>query len=337
LGAFFFQEAAVDTRVSKTLAILSVLTISSIVASNLYSYAMAKWTAEAAYQMQQTLVLHTAEAPNRYRILVPTLVELLSRLVPDGVQPALRFLIGYFIYYQVSIGLSLVLLFVYLRQWYSYGQALVGILVAAVSMLVAFGDGYFQPWSLLEIGLFTAGLIAIYRSQKLWLAVIIILATLNRETGVFLVIAYGVLHLKRTKPFMTRVDLVWTGVYGAIWGSLFVAIRLWLGPAPQLSLVQIQKMNFELGALLIASVNGVFFLGAFWVFVWRGRKTEDPFIRATWRIVPIYLLPVVVFGVWAEIRLITPLYPILLSTGLSAWATTPPAKPPELSARQLAN
>lgn len=308
-----------DTRVSRIFAFTFVLTISIILASSLYNYAMAKWSAEAAYQMQRALVQHTAETPNRYRILVPIIVELLSYPIPGSVQPQLRFLIGYFIYYQASIAFSLVLLLIYLRQWYSYAQALVGILVVGVSMLVAFGDGYFQPWSLLEIGLFTAGLLAIYRSQRLWLAVIIGLATLNRETGVFLVVAYLVIHLNRAAPFLARTHLIWTGLYSAIWGSIFLGIRLWLGLAPQLSLAQILQMNIESGALLMTGVNCVLFLGAFWVLVWQGHKVANPFIRTTWRIVPIYLLAILVFGVWSEVRLLTPLYPVLISTGMRVW------------------
>ena len=308
-----------NTRRSKWLAAASALAIASMVASNLYNYAMAKWAAAAAYQTQQALLQHTAEAPNRYRLLVPVIVELLGRLIPVGNQPLASFLVGYALFYQFSIMFSLLLLLIYLRQWYSPAQALVGVLVVAVSLLVAFGDGYFQPWSLLEIGLFTAGLLAIYKSQHWWLAVLIALATLNRETGVFLVLAYLVMRAKRTWPFVTRADLLWTGLYGAIWGSLYGGVRLWLGPAPQLALIQIQQMNLQPGALLMTAVNGFLFLGVFWVFVWRGRQTADPFIRATWRIVPIYLLAVLVFGVWVEVRLITPLYPILISTGLSAW------------------
>ena len=309
-------------RASKVFAVGFVLTVSIVLASNLYNYAIAKWTAEGAYQAQRILVQHTAEAPDRYRVLVPNIVELLSSLIAVGGQPLLRFLIAYFVYYQFSIAFSLLLLLAYLRQWYSYSQALVGVLVAAVSMLVAFGDGYFQPWSLFEIGLFTAGLLAIYRSERLWLAAIVALATLNRETGVFLVLAYGVIHLRRGAPFMARTDLIWAGLYSAIWAGLFFALRLWIGPAPQLSLFQIQQMNIEPGALLITGVNGVLFFGVFWVCVWRGHRTADPFIRATWRIVPIYLLAVLVFGVWVEVRLITPLYPILISTGLRVWDTT---------------
>jgi len=308
-----------ETRVAKILAVSFVLTISIVLASNLYGYAIARWTPAAAYQTQQALVQHTADPPNRYRVLVPLSVNLLSNLIPAAAAPLIRFLIAYFIYYQVSVAFSLLLLLVYLRQWYSYGQALVGVLVVALSMLVAFGDGYFQPWSLLEIGLFTAGLLAIYTSHRLWLALLIALATLNRETGVFLMVAYLLIHLKRSAPFITRTDLIWTGLYGALWAGLFFGIRLWLGPAPQLSLPQILQMNLEPGALLMAAINCVLLLGAFWVLVWQGRQAAHPFIRTTWRVVPVYLLAVVVFGVWAEVRLITPLYPILISTGLRAW------------------
>ena len=283
---------------------------------------MAKWTAQSAYQMHRTLVQHTADAPNRYRVLVPVLVESFSRLMPSVVQPQLRFLGGYFIYYQGSVAFSLMLLFIYLRQWYACPQALVGILVVAMSMLVAFGDGYFQPWSLLEIGLFTAGLLAIYKSQRMLLAGIIGLATLNRETGVFLVITYLLINLKRETRFLARSHLIWTGIYSAIWGSIFIGVRLWLGATPQLSLMQILQMNFNLGALLMTGVNGVLFLGAYWILVWKGYKVSHPFIRTTWRIVPVYLIAVLIFGLWPEVRLLTLLYPILISTGLEVWDMT---------------
>jgi hypothetical protein len=298
-------------------SLVFVLTISAILASTLYNYSMAKWTPQAAYQLHLAQVDHTAGAPNRYRVLAPFLVEKISLLVHDS--PERNFIIGYFAYYQWSVAFSLLMIFLYLRMWYTRSVSLTGLVIVAVSMLVSFGDGYFQPWSILEIGLFTAGLLAIYKDQKFVLIVLIILATLNRETGVFIAIAYPLIHLHRKAPHLSWIHLIWSGIFLAIWGIFFFGLHIWLGHAPQISIGQILQININPSSILTACLNVFLFLGAYWGLLKSGYFSANPYIKKTWRIVPLYIIVFLLFGIWQEVRLLAILYPILIPTGLSRW------------------
>jgi hypothetical protein len=93
-------------------------------------------------------VLFTAEVPNRCRILFPTLVRAVTAMLPGRCSGETRFLAAYLVAFIASATLGLTALYAYLRLWFSQACSLIGILVTGISMLVAFGDGYFQPWSL---------------------------------------------------------------------------------------------------------------------------------------------------------------------------------------------
>jgi len=255
----------------------------------------------------------------RYRILVPYLIQWIVPIIPG--KPEAGFLISYFLYYQFSVAFSLITNYVFIRFWHSRKLAMTGVLIMAVSLFVGFGDGYFQPWSILEIGLFTIGLIAIYKEKEAALAVIIVLAALNRETGVFLCLTYLLIHLKTHHPFINARHLIWSMVYFAIWGIVFFGLRLWLGSAPQLSLSEIMQRNLTPSGLVMAVVNIFLFLGALWIQVFHGFKTTPDFVRKAWRAVPVYIAFFLVFGIWQEVRLLSTLYPILLVTLLNQWET----------------
>jgi hypothetical protein len=130
-----------------------------------------------------------------------------------------------------------------------------------------------------------------------------------------------VVHLGTHRPFIATRHLIWTVIYFAIWGIVFVGLRIWLGNAPQLSLNEIMQRNLTPSGLLMAFVNIFLFLGALWIQVFRGFKSTPEFIRKVWRAIPVYLLFFLVFGIWQEVRLLSTLYPILLATILNQWDT----------------
>ncbi len=304
-------------RQSRFFTMLFILSISAVIATNLYNIAIFKWTPDAASQLFQSLIDHSAEAPMRYRILVPYIIQTIGSIIPGN--PKDNFLFSYFLYYQISIAFTLFVLYEFLRFWYSRKLAFTGLLITAVSLLAAYGDGYFQPWSILEIGLFTLGLMAIYKDKSALLAVIILISSLNRETGILLCLAYLLVHMSPRRPLLTGRYILWGLGYLAIWAVVFIGLRLWLGIVPQLSMAEIIQRNLSLSALVFAAVNLFLFLGALWILVYHGYKTSPDFIRKAWRVVPIYFVFFLVFGIWQEIRLLSTLYPILVATILSQW------------------
>ena len=296
-----------------------VVTVSITVALSLYKYAIVKWTPEGAYQVYLSQIQYTAAAPNRYRILVPHIVKAIGSFLPESYSHIDRFLASYLFTYIASVTLGLTTLYAYLRLWFSRSLSLLGVLVTGISMLVAFGDGFFQPWSLLEIGIFTLCLLAIYYQRLGLLFILVIIATLNRETGILVGVTY-LLTQSTWNKFQFRVPnkvVMWTCCYLLVGGLVLIGLRLWLGTAEQLTLLQVLAVNLDPLNLIAGAGNLILFLGVFWWFIGKGYHLSPPFVKKTWRIVPLYVLVVAVFGIWKEVRLLTLLYPILMPTGIS--------------------
>ena len=214
-------------------------------------------------------------------------------------------------------------LYRYLRAWFSNEQALVGVLFAAATMPLALRDHYFQPWSLLEAGLFTAGLLCIYR-RRLWtLASIVALASFNRETAVFIPLAFLCANAPIGGPGesdrmpVRRAALLFAG-YGALWAVVFFGLRAVLGGAqPVMTLPEVLARNTAPAVTLRAIVRAGLLFGAFWIFAAAGFMRAPGFVRRVSLVALPYLAAVFVWGMWHEVRLLMPLYAIVLPLGLS--------------------
>ena len=261
-----------------------------------------------------SIVHGTADSPYRYRILVPQIIQGLSTLVnPDGVS---GLAVAWFAYWILVYQLLFLAIYRILRIWFSPFLSLVGILVMAVSVQVTI-DGTFQPWTVLEAGLYALAILAIYYKKNTALLIVLIVATINRETGCFILLFYCAQQIRMRWPFMDRKAWAWSTVYGVTWFALFVGLRLWLGPAHNAaSIAEAFANNIEPYHLVSFGLRASLFLGAYWIMVIAGWKTAPDFIRRAWMVAPIYLAFIMVFGVWREVRLLMPLYAILIPTGL---------------------
>ena len=71
-------------------------------------------------------------------------------------------------------------------------------------------------------------------------------------------------------------------------------------------------LNLERGRLILAVEHWVLFMGLGWVLVFLGLRRAPEFVYRMALLVPLYLPAVLVFGVWFEVRLLMPMYPVLL-------------------------
>ena len=67
----------------------------------------------------------------------------------------------------------------------------------------------------------------------------------------------------------------------------------------------------------LAVFNVTLLLGAFWLFAALGWRHAPSFVRRTALVIPAYLITVAVWGIWWEVRLLMPLYPVLFALALS--------------------
>jgi hypothetical protein len=279
--------------------------------------------------LQERLELHgqilhgTAESPYRYRVLVPFVAEGLARALNILLPGDRAFLLSYALYDLAAILFLLGMLHRYLRAWFSNEQALVGVLFAAATMPAALRDHYFQPWSLLEAGLFTAGLLCIYRGRYRTLAWIVALASFNRETAVFIPLAFLFANAsidgtgESGRMPVRRASLLFAA-YCAIWAVIFFGQRAVLGGArPVMTIPEVLARNTAPAVALRAIVRAGLLFGAFWVFAAAGFGRAPVFVRRVSLVALPYLAAVALWGMWHEVRLLMPMYAIVIPLGLS--------------------
>jgi hypothetical protein len=158
-------------------------------------------------------------------------------------------------------------------------------------------------------------------------AFVLPLATLNRETAVFLVLLYAV-----AEPLsLTRV---WRLVgFGALWAAIYVGLRLAYG-IQHYEYWQVRR-NLEFLTLLPANYDpyyrayawfGVVLFGP---LVWLGLhadRSAPPFVRrALWVVPPIVLVAFTISSI-IESRIFTPLFPLTLPAALFGLVGT--SRPP---------
>jgi hypothetical protein len=211
-----------------------------------------------------------------------------------------------------------------LRTWFSEIQALLGLLFVACTMPIALRDHYYQPWTLLEIGFFTIGLLLIMENRRYSLLFLILIASLNRETTVFIVLAFLLANLPLERPL--RGDMVhaikrvlpYLALYMVAWLGVFCGLRIMLGPATHvIDIPKLFRVNIQIGHLALTAWQAFWFLGAFWAFAFLGYAKAPLVIQRLVWVVPFYLTTFMVFGYWWEVRLLMPMYAIFLPLALS--------------------
>lgn len=263
--------------------------------------------------LHQQIIAGTAAAPYRYRVLVPAVMEAAMRPLARVLSPTRAFVLVYAAYAASAITLLLVTLYGYCRCWYSPEWSLVGVLFVAATMPVVFAHQYFQPWSLLEPSLFALGLWCLVRGWLGTFALVVALASLTRETAVYLPLAY-LLGVGRPRGHHVARFLALV----AIWAGIFLGLRYALGPAPVVvSAAEAWQMNTTVEDLRRTGVNVGLGVGVLSLLAAYGLPQASAFVRRTAWLVPLYLAALIPFALWWEVRLWMTLYPMLLPLALA--------------------
>lgn len=164
------------------------------------------------------VVQGTAEAPGRYRVLAPFLIDAAVRAT--GAPPMIVFLVLRL----SAIYAALVAMHLYLRRWYPSTIAFGGTALLAALLPLTFTNSWAHPDSMVELVLFTAGCTALVARRDGWFLALLILGALNRETSGFLLVlwAWQRLSSEWSRRMLGRV----AGV-GAAWVAVFAGLR-WL-------------------------------------------------------------------------------------------------------------
>jgi hypothetical protein len=283
--------------------------VSTVTALN-YAFLPGKPTLEARRSMQEVILNHSIQRPDRYRFFLPMLVDGPITALRHWMSPNDAFDRTYAVFYVLALPAFLASLFAYVRVWFPTEPALVGVLFVAATLPTAMRPNEYAPYSFLEPTFISLALLCILRDQRLRLASLVALAALNRETGVFLVLLYAV-----ARP-LDKHRLLTTLAYGAIWLAVFIGVRLYAGDAGRYWTVEkVFMSNLSQLQLTVFNVSALF--GVFWWFAAAGFRSAPPFVRRVAIVIPAYVAVIAVWSIWWEVRLLLPLMPLLLPLALS--------------------
>jgi hypothetical protein len=197
-------------------AFLAIIAIMSL-ASGFADLRMRAYPTRSYAEFIPAVVNGTADAPERYRVLVPFTAHALA--LATGWPPAavwhLTRLVLFFGAYLVF--------FHYLNTWFQPFVSLLGTAVVAATLPLTFTNSWAHPDHIAELLLFTAAALAMARQWTLAAVILVGLATLNRETAVFLIPLYLLTGA------LTRGRLLVTALLGAEWIVIYLGLRLWRG------------------------------------------------------------------------------------------------------------
>jgi hypothetical protein len=254
--------------------------------------------------LHQQIIAGTAIAPYRYRVLVPYIAEGMSRALAIRLPPQASFQLAYGLLDVLTVTLCLGALYRYLCLWTSPGAALLALALFSALAQVGFRDHYFQPWSFLEAGVMALMLFYAARRRFVAMFVTAVVASLNRETGLFAILAAGFAVWPEGRRWIV-------GSIGA-WAVIYAGLRVALGLTEYVSTVHGNFVaNVTPNALLRMAVNVTLVAGLPAWLAYRARDVAPAFLRRALLVVPLYLAVVVIFSVWAEVRVLMTIAPIL--------------------------
>lgn len=229
---------------------------------------------------------------------------------------------SYAVYDFLAIALLLFSIYFFLRIWFSGEHALSGLLFLSAVIVTAFHYQYYQPWSLAEVVFFTLGLILIYYKSNFLLLLLMIISSLNRETAVYIPLAFLFANIELGTMLKTRKVplnlLSWFALYCFTWFVVYAGLRIVLGTAASVtSADKIWATDTSLMGIALAVIHITLFMGIFWLFAILGYRKAPVFIRRVSLAIPVFVLPLVIMGILYEVRMFMFLYPLLLGLGLS--------------------
>jgi len=292
------------------LVLFCIFLTASLIPALDYSFGPGEETMIARREIHRGILTQTARTPDRYRWLAAALIEASARALTMVMPYERAYDRASFVFYLAAIAGLLWSLFAYLRIWFDDEPALIAALAAACTIRITMRQHDYAPYSYLEPIFVSLALMAILHRRSVWLAVLIALATFNRETAIFLVLLYFV-----TSDFSARAWMQ-TALYGSVWAVCYGIVRIVGGDADRYwTIERVWRTNMTQPQL--ALVNATLLSGVFWLLAALGWRHAPPFVRRTTLIIPAYLVTIALWGIWWEVRLLMPLYPVLFALALS--------------------
>jgi hypothetical protein len=275
-----------------------------------YAISYGRTCIEFCGDLHRSIIDGTGVSPHRYRVLSSFAVEAIFHP-----QSNFDVWLGYIIMHDIALPAMLIAMYAWFRKWLTEMAALAGaLLVAAYSpiMFDVYGISLNNP---LEVIFMCIGLLwLLAKRDGVFFGALIALATLNRETGVLLVLAYAAVNLPRWRERRVQIKFV---IYGAVWAAVYMGLRLWLGRAPDMiTLQETVTANLSPGWVREQALINNSFLIPVWIAACLGIPRTPRALRRVALIGIPYLLLLIPFSLWNETRLLLPLFTLWLPLAL---------------------
>ena len=265
-----------------------------------------------ALQFIPAVVAGTADAPERYRVLIPFVVNALAggdRERLPSVWLAVRL---------ASFIATCLALHWYLATWFDAGRVLAGTAAVMALLPLTFTNSWAHPDHIPELALFSMAAGGLARERLGFFLLALAVAALNRETAAFLVVLCGIV------TWRTRHWLAYSAAAGATWGVIYVGLRTWRGWV-HYDYWQLGR-NLEFLKLLPEGYDpyyrmyGWFFVAAFaplLVLALRAGDSAPVFARRALLVVPLFVAVAFTFSSIVETRIFTPLFALTIPAAVA--------------------
>lgn len=293
-----------------SLALAAIFIAATAVTALDYGIGPGDDTLLARRDIHKGILNQSARAPDRHRVLAPVVMEVPTRVLARFMPYDTAYDRAALLFYLIAMAALVASQYAYLRVWFSTEQALIGVLLIACTLRITIRQHDYSPYSFLEPSFFALGLLAILHARRGWFALLVAVATLNRETAIFLIALFAV-----TQP-MTKATVKFVAGYFGIWLVIFVGLRFLGGDAERYWTIDL-VFRTNVSQWWLAAFNITVLLGVFWIFALLGLPRAPAFVRRSALVIPAYLAAVAIWGIWWEVRLLMPLYPLLAPLALS--------------------
>jgi hypothetical protein len=258
----------------------------------------------------------TAANPWQYRILSEWIVEFFLRSIDTNNITSVTLVLGFLRFFQNLV--ILILTYQYFsRLKISKSSAVYGVILLAVSMLHVFYDSDLSFNTYFDVIFYLAGIIMILDAHFSWLPILMVFATLNRETSGMIpvvLIFYSIQNIN----MLYRKKAILFGLIGLlIWGLVSLLLRLYYSNvplykiggilSPGLEYIQYNLSVPQLPILLFQTFGILPFVGLLQYKKWHALVRTSVIILA-----PIWLIVHFFTGVWAETRIFLVLLVIVI-------------------------
>jgi len=243
--------------------------------------------------LQQSFSDGTMLEPLRFRVMAPVLAGLISQDNP---------IIGYVAIHLFVMPLLCFLLFKWFQRNVSDNLSLAGVGMFAIYFPLALHQYSIQVYTPIEIVFFLIALL--YRRLNLLSVVLVALATLNRETALFMVGIFAITNWDKLDRFDFH-SWFWLILCALAWAVVYVSLRPIMGRAePLFTLARIWQINTQSSwNIAYASVFNLLLL-PIWGYAIAGYRKASLELKHLGGLSLICFALFLVFGLWDEVRLL---------------------------------